>query len=46
MTNGVFSLKETINRLAAIKKELASTKSLKRRPYKKDKRVKPNTPPN
>jgi hypothetical protein len=46
MTNGVFSLKETINRLAAIKKELASTKSLKRRPSKKGKRVKPNTPPN
>lgn len=46
MTNGVFSLKETINRLAAIKKELATTKNLKRRPSKKGKRVKPSTPPN
>jgi hypothetical protein len=46
MINGVFSLKETINRLAVIKKELASTKNLKRRPSKKGKRVKPNTQPN
>jgi hypothetical protein len=46
MTNGVFSLKETINRLAAIKKELATTKRLKRHSSKKGKRVKPNTQPN
>jgi len=46
MINGVISLKETINRLAAIKKELATTKSLKRRSSKKGKRVKPNTQPN
>jgi hypothetical protein len=46
MINGVISLKETLNRLAAIKKELATTKRLKRRPSKRDKRVKPNTQPN
>jgi hypothetical protein len=43
MTNGVVSIRETIIRLAAIRRELASTKKLTRRNPKKGKRVKPIT---
>jgi hypothetical protein len=44
MTNGIPSLKETIDRLVAIRKELAATKKSPVKARKKGKRVKSNTP--
>jgi len=46
LNNGVSSIKDTLKRLADIKKDLMRNKKTARKGPKKGKRVKPNTQPN
>jgi hypothetical protein len=46
LINGVSSIRDTLKRLADIKKDLMRNKKTTRKGPRKGKRVKPSTPPN